>query len=162
MTSACLAFSFGGFEEPVRPRVTRAAQAAYKTEYARPEVWVGRATERLSQLTRLDLGWDGYKAKPVTQENVAFAKSFLFSVMDDAQPSPDIVPGTQGDLQIEWHTSKGDLEVHVIRPNLVRAWVNFVDDDRERELPISNDFRIVSEWLSQIKETEIAAIRAAA
>lgn len=162
MTSACLAFSFGGFDTPTRPRVTRAPLAAYKTEYVQPDAWVGRASDRLSKLSRLEPGWDGYRAQPVTLENVAFAKSLLYSVMDDAQPSPDIVPGTRGDLQIEWHTSKGDLEVHVIRPNLVRAWVNFVDQDRELEVQISNDFRIVSDWLSQIKESEIATIRAAA
>lgn len=137
MTSASLAFSFGGFDAPVRPRLTRTTYASQRTEYGQRDIWVGHASDRLAEISRLEPGWDGYRARPVALENVAFAKSILFSVMDNDQPLPDIVPGTQGDLQIEWHTSKGDLEVHIIRPNLVQAWASFVDEDREEEVQIT-------------------------
>ncbi len=84
--------------------------------------WRTAVMKRLEQLVRLDLGWDGYSGQPVSLENAAFALRVLEAVCGPDASPPQLVPGSSGDLQIEWHTLKGDIELHVIAPNRVHAW----------------------------------------
>jgi hypothetical protein len=56
--------------------------------------------------------------------------------------APQIVPGAQGDLQIEWHSRIGDVEVHVVAPTELHAWrfVTGGNPDGEDLDDLSNDF----------------------
>lgn len=67
--------------------------------------------------------------------------------------APQIVPSTEGDLQIEWHTMKGDIELHVRAPNSVHAWraISGGHPDRE-ELELTNDFAAIAQWMKDIVE----------
>jgi len=161
MTSMAFSSLGGASCTSSRPRLTRVSPASDRTAYSRPEIWRERAAERLHSLTQLPIGWDGYRAKPVSKENAIFAMFVLESFMDSNQPIPDIVPGINGDLQIEWHTLKGDLEVQVLKPNSVEVWLAEAGDAKGTETQLTNDFRELSRWLSQIKEPDIAAFAAA-
>lgn len=126
------------------------------------QAWNEKVMSQLSELIQLKPGWDGYQGSPVSFENATFALRIIEAICgNDTQP-PQIIPGVSGDLQIEWHTMQGDIELHVKAPNDVRAWHSPFNDGREEELNLTFDFIKVANWLKKITETPIAIIAAAA
>ena len=124
------------------------------------ELWLP-VTKRLEDLIRLERGWDGYAGSPVSFVNATFALSMLKSICDSQTPAPQIVPGSSGDLQVEWHTLRGDVELHVKTPNDVQAW-RVKSSGVEEELSLANDFSEVVVWLKELVEPLIAVKAAAA
>lgn len=124
------------------------------------ELWLP-VTKRLEDLIRLERGWDGYAGSPVSFVNATFALSMLKSICDSQTPAPQIVPGSSGDLQVEWHTLRGDVELHVRAPNDVHAW-RVKSDGLEEELLLANDFSAIVAWLKELVEPSIAIKAAAA
>lgn len=119
--------------------------------------------ERLQELTLLEKGWDGYHGVPVSLENAIFAFKMLESICSSETPMPQIVPGSGGDLQIEWHTLIGDLELHVRAPNNVHAWCYIVGCEPDgEEVELTNNFLSVVPWVKEITESPIAPATAAA
>lgn len=115
--------------------------------------WRKIVEKRLEQLLRLPVGWDGYKAQPVGFLNAHFALRMLDAICGSGAEAPQIVPGQEGDLQIEWHTRQGDVELHVMAPNKVHAWRNLVGPEAtEDELELTNEFSAVAAWLGEIAE----------
>lgn len=124
--------------------------------------WSDEVTDRLQKLIRLRPGWDGYQGRPVSFVNANFALQMLNNVCGLGTRAPQIVPGSAGDLQIEWHTLQGDIELHVRGPNNVHAWRALAGDDPEgEELNLTVDFATVAQWVSEITEPPIAAAAAA-
>jgi hypothetical protein len=110
--------------------------------------WRKLVEARLQELVRLEQGWDGYRGSPVSFVNAVFALRMLESACGRATPSPQIVPGVGGDLQIEWHTLRGDIELHVLAPNVVHAWRSATGGPGyEKELELTNDFSVVATWV---------------
>lgn len=86
--------------------------------------WGEAITQKLDELINLEQGWDGYNACPVSFANASFAQALLKEICNADTPPPQIVPGTDGDLQIEWHIQDIDIELHVVQPYNVRFWTN--------------------------------------
>lgn len=126
--------------------------------------WLETVQNRLEELVDgLRPGWDGYYGRPVGFLNASFALSMLSSICRPDTPSPQIVPGSDGDLQIEWHTIKVDIELEVRGPYIVNAWRWVVGSDPEGEsLDLSQDFTEVAKWVAEISEQKIVANTAAA
>jgi hypothetical protein len=127
--------------------------------------WEETVKSRLQELIRLEHGWDGYRAVPVSFENAYFAFNMLEKICKSTTEAPQIVPGYSGDLQIEWHTLSGDLELHIERPYKVDAWYWNVNDSANsdgRGMLLKNDFSRVEEWLKAITEPALAVRSAAA
>lgn len=120
-------------------------------------IWREDVMQRLEELVRLDCGWDGYGGLPVSLENATFALRMLEATCREDTPSPQIVPGSNGDLQIEWHTELGDVELLVRGPNNVRAWASLAGPDSDgEEIELTNDFIAVSRWVAEVTEPHIA------
>lgn len=115
--------------------------------------WRPAVVERLECLVRLEPGWDGYNGVPVSFEIATFALRMLEAACGYDCPCPQIVPGSEGDLQIEWHTHLGDIELDVLGPNNVVAWrkTNSCCDDGE-QIPLTNDFAVVAKWIKELTE----------
>ncbi len=135
--------------------------ASRRTIAQTPEELLLPVTKRLEDLIRLERGWDGYAGSPVSFFNATFALSMLKSICDSQTPAPQIVPGSSGDLQVEWHTLRGDVELHVRTPNDVQAW-RVTSSGVEEELSLANDFSEVVVWLKELVEPLIAVKAAAA
>ena len=73
--------------------------------------WWPQIVSQLEEFVRLEIGWDGYHGIPVSLGNAIFALNMLKVTCLPDTPIPQIVPGSQGDLQIEWHTENGDIEL---------------------------------------------------
>jgi len=124
--------------------------------------WSDFVKKRLEQLIQLPFGWDGYQGSHVSFQNASFALRVLEAICGFKTRPPQIVPGSSGDLQIEWHTLQGDLEIHVIGPNNVHAWRAMTGGNPEgEELFLKNDFAVVARWVKEITESSIAAATAA-
>jgi len=89
--------------------------------------WQARVEMRLSKLTRLRQGWDGYDAAPPNISVTAFAMSVLHSVMKPETPAPSIVPTHGGGVQLEWHSGGLDIELMIYRPFEAELSVEFSD-----------------------------------
>lgn len=144
------------------PFVRTVQASSPKAERTEVMGWRTAVTKQFQRLLSLQPGWDGYKAPAIKRENAVFALSMLDAIYSPDIPPPNIVPGSAGDIQIEWHTMEGDVELHVLRPNLVSAWYSRQSDGREIEVELSNNFQSVSSWLVEMMEAERAAEPAAA
>ena len=126
-------------------------------------MWYGPVKEQLEELVHLPPGWDGYSAVPVSFVNANFALRMLEKTCGLESMPPQIVPGTAGDLQIEWHTMDGDIELHVRAPNDVHAWRAMVGGDSQgEELELTTDFSVIAQWVKEIMEPLISAESTAA
>jgi hypothetical protein len=125
--------------------------------------WRDEVLLRLNELVRLPRGWDGYSAEPVSFANAQFALRMLETIVPANAPAPQIVPGASGDLQIEWHTLNGDLELHVQAPNQVHAWWADAHGAPDgEELRLTTDFSALNTWVKTVLELPRANDSAAA
>ncbi len=125
--------------------------------------WGDTVKKRLEELIQLSAGWDGYQGVHVSFENANFAFRVLDAICGLQTRAPQIVPGAAGDLQIEWHTLNGDIELHVRAPNDVHAWRAMTGGDPDgEELELTNDFAVIAQWVREITEPPIAAAATAA
>lgn len=147
----------GGVVIPLRPLHAR----VLITEPA--SAWRAEVVDRLNHVCRLPVGWDGYRAGPVSFNTAHFAFRVLDAVCTPDTPTPSIVPGISGDLQIEWHLSTGDIELHIRAPNDVIGWRKTYDTSPDgEELLLTNNFTDVAMWIRSLLEPASAAIGAAA
>jgi hypothetical protein len=115
--------------------------------------WRDAVLSRLDDLVKLPRGWDGYGGEPVSFLYASYALRLLEAVCKDDAPEPQIVPGSSGDLQIEWHTPRGDVELHVRAPNDVLAWhCDSTTGPEGEEVGLINDFLVVVGWIERLAE----------
>lgn len=125
--------------------------------------WRDDVVRRLGELVRLERGWDGYRARAVDFATAHFALSMLDRICLPLTPTPEIVPGVSGDLQIEWHLGSVDIELHVKKPYNVHAWRGLEGGDPEGEhIATRSDFAAVSRWIAELPESRGAFETAAA
>lgn len=114
--------------------------------------WGAKVTNRLQELTTLERGWDGYDAPPVSFENASFALEILKEICDAEISPPQIVPGSNQDLQIEWHTKNGTMELHVVSPYNVYLWT----DELGEEILLSTDYTSALQYLRNLMRNQDA------
>jgi hypothetical protein len=124
--------------------------------------WRGAVMSRLESLIQLEDGWDGYKAPPVRLENAYFTLQMLAAVCQHDTAAPQIVPGSVGDLQVEWHDESGEIELHVRAPNSVTGWRVSKSVPEGEEVELTNDFLVVVGWIQEILGDRSVAVPAAA
>ncbi|WP_305095619.1 hypothetical protein [Croceibacterium aestuarii] len=124
--------------------------------------WRREVVEKLNELTALPRGWDGYHARAVRFDTANFALQMLEHICPADSPAPQIVPGTKGDLQVEWHSENGEVELDVLGPYRVEGW--FADDETGPEgveFRLKSDFTLAAEWVRKVTEPAFAATAAA-
>jgi hypothetical protein len=124
-----------------------------------PQVtWYEPTVKRLTELvTSLEHNWDGYGGSPVEFVNAHFALNILHDVCWPHTEPPSIVPGAHGDLQLEWHTEKFDIEMHILAPYRIQAYRRSFANEHtdEEDLELGSDFTVVRGWVREM-EAEIA------
>jgi hypothetical protein len=88
--------------------------------------WRESITRRLNDLCHLRLGWDGYGGLPVSLASAGHAMEIIDTIYFEGLPSPCAVPGSSGNVQLEWHLEwKGrqiEMEIHILNGYLVNFW----------------------------------------
>jgi len=116
--------------------------------------WVGALEGRFSELTSLPRGWDGYLGCPVSDECVGIARNMLDRIRCDDLPPPDIVPGSDGTLQIEWHRNGFSVEIDILGPEEIHAWRYNRLTGEEEEMEVGHDLARIVEWVGDLVATE--------
>ncbi|OUJ05369.1 hypothetical protein HK23_06265 [Acetobacter malorum] len=68
---------------------------------------------RICELLQLRENWDSYHAPALERDLGMFAIQLLNQIMVPGIKAPQIVPTSEGKLQIEWHTGGCDLEIEI-------------------------------------------------
>jgi hypothetical protein len=71
--------------------------------------------QRLDALTSLRGGWDGCRSGPVSVECARFASTLIEHLHAIGVQTPQIVPLSGGDLQLEWSQNNLEVEVRITK-----------------------------------------------
>ena len=111
---------------------------------SRPTAAADRPPPRWLQPTirrMLDLPWDDNNwnddAKPADPNAAANLLILLAHILDDAAPTPIIVPTWRGGAQAEWHMNDVDLEIEVDPDGTI--YYSFENPIEECEGPVGDD-----------------------
>lgn len=96
----------------------RARKIDYANYYAPPStkrVLGERGLAAINALLALGPGWDGFTARPVSDEAALAAMRALLAVGDDYSLTPQFFPLVDGGIQIEWHADGDSIEIEIDR-----------------------------------------------
>jgi hypothetical protein len=114
--------------------------------------WRDIAKERLRELGRLSVGWDGHGGSPVRGAVASFALAVLTAIMRPGIPRPSIMPLSDGGVQIEWHCRGWDIEVSITDAVYYQAWAREIETGAEEETPVTRDLSFLGLYLSRIAD----------
>lgn len=97
---------------------------------------VERAGVAIDELAGLAPGWDGYDGLPVRPRVAEHALRFLQAVGDETRIVPDVVPLSDGGLQLEWYVGACALEVSIDPDCNIEAYFESKHDGRLKEISI--------------------------
>ncbi len=76
--------------------------------------WLASHMEtQLNELLRLDAGWDGDAADPISMDAVHSVVRIIGQISSDLAVPPFVFPLPDGGLQIEWHAGHEAVEIEV-------------------------------------------------
>ena len=109
---------------------------------------------RLFELTELEHNWDTYGGIPLRPE-IAFLAAFLLEeISNEKTPMPQFVPGSDGNVQLEWHTKKHDLEIDIISFNHIELY--YEEDGTSIELmDLKGDLKGIQEMRKFLSIIEV-------
>jgi hypothetical protein len=87
----------------------------YLPESSRRAALLEWVVQEFTRLRKLPLGWDGHRAKPITQEAIYGAAWVLNAILDGDSQQPQIFPLPDGGVQVEWYADGDDIEVEIDR-----------------------------------------------
>ena len=88
---------------------------------------------------------------PTRWDIVNFAATLLEQVCSPTTPAPEVIPLSSGGLQLEWHTQAADIEIKIIAPFSVEAWVSdpeLADDEGETQ-HLARDYAFLTRTLDR-------------
>ena len=105
---------------------------------------------RFNEVVSLPEGWDGYTGVPVSFATAQFAAQMVERLCVSDVPTPSVIPGTDGSVQVEWHTGGYDVELDVLGPLEVEGYRLNQATGKVDELEIESDFSQIAQWISDI------------
>ena len=114
--------------------------------------WIQRITTMLDELLKLKPGWDGYQGQPVPFATAVFALDVVKGACRSGTPRPDIMPGSGGDILMEWEHGAKLVHVHVRAPNDFTIYRRDDESGLEDEMPLRNDVSRLASWLNWLSE----------
>ena len=81
-----------------------------------------------------------------------FAANLIERLFVDDVPPPQLVPGTDGTLQMEWHRNGFDVEIDVLAPYEVVAVRRDLRTGRVDEENLEADYSVLGGWIADLKD----------
>lgn len=100
------------------------------------ETLADRSCAAVEELTRLDPGWDGYNGVPVLPVVAQHALRLLKAIGAHTKIAPDVVPLSDGGLQLEWYVGIHEIEVEIAPDCATRLHRECIGDGCLIEVPI--------------------------
>lgn len=118
--------------------------------------WVEEVAPKLRELISLPENWDSYGAKPINPNAAESALKLLSSIMATyAVATPALIPRNRGGLQLEWNSSRLDLEIKIDADGTCRAYCQDYESDQESVFAIAHDYSNLQPLVSKLPATEI-------
>ena len=96
----------------------------------------------ITDLVNLPQGWDGYNGRPVLSEVAEHARRLMAAIGECTQLVPDIVPLSDGGLQLEWFVGAYEVEVVIATDGRAHVYFECTNDGRIREFSLDSSFSI--------------------
>ena len=106
------------------------------------ETLADRSRTAVDGLTKLDPGWDGYDGVPVLRRVAEHALRLLEAIGSHTQIVPDVVPLSNGGLQLEWYVGIHEIEVEIAPDCATRLHRECTGDGIPIEVPIADPLDI--------------------
>ena len=123
--------------------------------------WIDELKMRFNELTALPRGWNGYTSHPVSFDCAQFAATLIERLFIAGIPTPQMVPGDDGTLQLEWHLNQYDVEIDILAPYNVHAVRHNHRNGEVQELELQMDFTPLMEWIEDLKPVQTHGLRVA-
>ena len=137
--------------ENVPPSVQETSSRVFVRVAQPRSQWAADLKDRFDELTSLARGWDGYAGRPVSFHCAQFAANLIERLFVGGVPAPQLVPGGDGTLQIEWHRNQYDVEIDVLDTYDVLAVRRNITTGEVEEIELQMDFSPLSEWIDALK-----------
>lgn len=121
--------------------------------------WMIDLQERFDELTSLPMGWDGYSGRPVSFSCASFAANLIERLYLDGVPAPQLVPGGDGTVQLEWHRNQFDVEIDVLAPCEITAIRRNLRTGAVEELELQTDFTDLTTWIDELQGAKVSALK---
>ena len=102
------------------------------------ETLADRSRAAIDELTKLDPGWDGYDGSPVLPRVARHALRLMEAIGAHTQIVPDVVPLSNGGLQLEWYVGIHEIEVEIAPDCATRLHRECTGDEDPAEVPIGD------------------------
>jgi hypothetical protein len=137
---------------PNRSRLeqTQSHAPAVRIEGFRASDWAVELEPRFNWLTALQIGWDGYRGRPVSFTCAQFAAMLLERIYNPRVEAPSLVPGSDGTIQIEWHYNDFDIEIDILAPYQIVAYRLDCLTGNEEEFVLDSDLSVLAVWLKEL------------
>ena len=96
----------------------------------------------ITKLVNLPQGWDGYNGLPVQPDVAEHARRFLALIRESTQLVPDIIPLSDGGLQLEWFVGAYEVEVVIALDGTAHVYFECTEDGRICEESLDSSFNI--------------------
>jgi hypothetical protein len=100
--------------------------------------WLEPVVRRMNYLLNLKEGWDSYGARPINIMSAHAVIRFI-SLFGVGVATPDVFPLANGNLQLEWDSENGSVEVEVASSGRVSFVASQGDGDHAERADISFD-----------------------
>ena len=101
-----------------------------------------RASATIDELTGLAPGWDGYDAIPVLPRVARHAHRFLEAISEHTRTIPDVVPLSNGGVQLEWFAGTCEVEVTIEPDCATHVFIERRGEDGIREFPVDESLDV--------------------
>lgn len=132
-----------GLEDPAVYTVTLTSAAS---------PWFGIALNRISGLTALAVGWNGYQSHEIRADMAMEAVEFLTRVAYPGIAAPAIVPLSDGGVQVEWHRGGLDIEV-TFSDEDPGVYVEDRQSGESEELPLADAASVIGRFSPRLTES---------
>jgi len=113
-------------------------------------VWPAKVVSKMSALLRLRPDWDTYGAPSPRYDAAMFALTLLDGIMRPDTPEPSVVPTPNGGVQLEWHETHVDLEIHVLAPYEGDVWWKDHGTGVEHAVDLSQDITVLQQAIGRM------------
>ncbi len=110
-------------------------------EWAEPapiETLTERSRATINEFTRLEAGWDGYDGIAVLPDIAKHVLCLLDAIGRHTTFRPDVVPLSNGGLQLEWYVGVHEIEVEIAPDCATSLHHERTDDGSIVEAPIDS------------------------
>jgi len=119
--------------------------------------WSVKLSKNIERLRRLGPGWDGPRSVPISSSlinlvNVLIRES-LAPLGSDAR-APFVVPLPSGGVQVEWHTTLGELEFELEYDGAAAFWVRDHSTGHEFETEGAKAFNQFLFWAPRLAQDQ--------